>query len=291
MLLKINVAALYIGCLVCFSSASAQDLTIPKKNYTDTVNFSKAPKRVNDKFPLSDQMNTGGWRLDQSMSDEFDGKQLNEEKWFGNNPGWKGRPPTYFHPSNVGVKDGELVIKLNQHGNEKLPETFTHSTGFIVSEKPVLYGYIEAELKPINAHWVTGFWMSNSTKDWWTEIDICENAPGVAGNEHDLNSNLHVFKSPANQGNVTAHFARNNKYYVPFELQKDYHVWGLQWDEKMIRFYIDGVLFREAENTHWHQPLKINVNCESNKWFGALPNDAGINEQYHVKYVRVWEKK
>lgn len=269
----------------------AQDLTIPKKFYQDTVDFSAAPVRINNTFPLSDQENKKGWSLLRGYSDEFNGTKLNTQKWYPNNPKWKGRQPTYFHGSNVSLENGEMQMRINQHGDEELPKGFTHSAGFIKSKHKFLYGYFEARLKPMNAPWVTGFWMTNVGKDWWTEIDICENCPGVAANRHDLNSNLHVFKAPKDKGDVKEHFSRSAKYYIPFELQNDYHVWGLEWDEKYIRFYLDGVLFREAENTHWHQPLEVNFNNESNKWFGALPDDNRLNEIYKVDYFRVWQKE
>lgn len=268
----------------------AQDLTIPKKNYTDSLDFTNAPKRLNQKYPLSDQKNQGKWKLRKDFSDEFEAKKLNTTRWHPNNPGWKGRQPTYFHGSNVSLQDGELQIRVNQHEDEKLPEGYTHSTGFIKSKKTVRYGYLEVEAKLMDAPWVSGFWMCKVGKDWWTEIDICENAPGLTYNRHDLNSNIHVFRAPEDKGDVKEHFAINKKYYVPFELQKDYHVWGLEWNEDVIRFYLDGVLFREARNTHWHQPLEINLNCESNKWFGALPDDDRLDGVYKVKYLRVWQK-
>ena len=289
-LLKLRLSFAII-LVVVTTSLTAQDLTIPQKNYTAKVDFSNAPKRINDNFPLSDQENKRKWKLQKEFTDEFDGKKLNPIRWYENNPFWKGRKPTFFHASNVSLDDGQLVIKLNQHGDEKLPEGYTHTTGFIKTKKPILYGYVEAKLKPINASWMTGFWMTNVQPTWWTEIDICENAPGLPYNRFDLNSNIHVFRSPKKQGNVKEHFARNKKYQLPFELQKEYHVWGLEWNKKVIRFYIDGVLFREAKNTHWHQPLHINFNCESNKWFGAVPNDEGINEEYRVEYLRVWKRK
>ncbi len=281
-------------CLVSLCSVAymlGQDLTIPPKNYVDSVNIDKAVVRNNAKFPLSDQSNTKQWTLLKRYSDEFDGNTLNERTWYPNNPKWKGRPPTYFHGSNVSLEQGELVIRVNQHGNEKIPAKYTHSTGFIKSKKKFLYGYFEAELKLMDAPWVSGFWMTNVGQDWWTEIDICENAPGLHYNRHDLNSNIHVFRAPKNMGNIKKHFSRTKKYYFPKELQANYHVWGLEWTPKFIRFYIDGILFREAKNTHWHQPLEINFNCESNKWFGALPDDNRLNGTYHVKYFRVWKQK
>jgi beta-glucanase (GH16 family) len=272
------------------SWAQAQELTIPEKYHAGDVSFADAPQRVNDDFPLSDQSNNKGWILVPELADEFEGEDLDNSKWYGNNPKWKGRKPTYFHGSNVSVEDGELVLRLNQHGDAVLPRGFTHTSGFIKSRERMLYGYVEAEMKLMDATWVSGFWMTHVDRDWWTEIDICENCPGVPANRHDLNSNVHVFKAPPDRGNVTEHFALPRKYRVPFELQTDYHVWGLEWDEEFIRFYLDGVLFREQPNTHWHQPLEINVNNESNKWFGALPDDKGIDEVFRVKYFRAWRR-
>ncbi|WP_344788995.1 family 16 glycosylhydrolase [Postechiella marina] len=272
-------------------SSYSQDLTIPPKKYVDSVSLVKRPKRLNNKLPLSDQKNKEKWKLNKAASDEFDKKELNEVLWYPNNPKWKGRPPTYFHGSNVSLENGELVIRVNKHGKENLPEKFTHSTGFIKSKQKFLYGYFEAELKLMDAPWVSGFWMTNVSRDWWTEIDICENAPGVPYNKHDLNSNIHVFKAPKDKGDVKKHFSRTKKYYFPEELQAGYHTWGLEWTPEFIRFYIDGVLFREAKNTHWHQPLEVNFNCESNKWFGALPDNNRLNGEYHVKYFRVWKLK
>jgi len=282
-----------VYCLVFLLSLSkvmlAQDLTIPPKKYVDSVKIENAIGRINADFPLSDQQNSKKWKLLRELSDEFDGDKLNDTIWYPNNPKWKGRPPTYFHGSNVKLEDGELVIRVNQHGNDSMPKDFTHTTGFIKSKNKFLYGYFEAECKLMDAPWVSGFWMTNVDKDWWTEIDICENAPGVEYNRHDLNSNIHVFKSSKEHGDVKRHFSRTEKFYFPEELQADYHVWGLEWTENYIRFYIDGILFREAENTHWHQPLEVNFNCESNKWFGALPDDKRLDGEFHVKYFRAWE--
>ncbi|MEH0152498.1 family 16 glycosylhydrolase [Limibacter armeniacum] len=267
----------------------AQDLTIPPKHYVDTVNIEMRVVRQNDRYPLSDQGNNGKWKLLKKHSDEFDGKSVNESRWYPNNPKWKGRQPTFFHPSNVRLENGELIFSVNKHQNDSLPEGFTHTSGFIKSKKKFLYGYFEAEMKLMDAPWVSGFWMTNVSKDWWTEIDICENAPGVSYNRNDLNSNIHVFRTPKDKGDIQKHFSRTKKYYIPSELQQDYHVWGLEWTPEYIRFYIDGILFREAKNTHWHQPLEVNFNNESNKWFGALPDDQRLDGQFNVKYFRAWE--
>jgi len=289
--MKLKVLVFLIMVITGLHHILGQDLTIPQKKYTDSLSISNKVIRTNHDYPLSDQQNTKKWKLLKQHSDEFDWKTLNTKKWYPNNPKWKGRPPTFFHGSNVSLEDGELVIRVNKHGNEKLPKEFTHTSGFIKSKNKFLYGYFEASCKLMNAPWVSGFWMTNVGKEWWTEIDICENAPGLEYNRNDLNSNIHVFRAPKNKGDVKKHFARNKKYYFPEELQKDYHVWGLEWTKEYIRFYIDGMLFREAKNTHWHQPLEVNFNCESNKWFGALPDDERLDGEYRVQYFRAWKSK
>ncbi len=266
-------------------------LTIPNKSYAGAVDFTNAPKRRNNRYPLSDQKNTEGWVKQKKYCDEFKGKELDLEKWSPSARGWIGREPTYFHANNIEVKDGYAVFSINQHGDEQLPEGYTHSSGFIKSHATHLYGYYEARLKPNKSPWVTGFWMSYGDKDWWTEIDICENCPFMNNQSQDLNSNVHVFRAPEDKGNVKEHFSLNKKYYIPFNLADDFHTWGIDWTEEYIRFYLDGVLFREVENTHWHQPLNVNINNESNKWFGALPDDRYVDEKYLVDYFRVWKRK
>jgi len=277
--------------LASVSTLVSQDLTVPPKGYSGTVLSQNLVERSNDDFPLSDQQNQGGWKLDPAFSDEFDTGQLDRKKWHPSNPQWRGRRPTQFHPKNVSQEGGELVMRINQHGEDKLKPGYTHSSGYVKSKRTILYGYFEMEAKLMDAPWVSGFWLYSDTPTWWTEIDICENCPGIEKRRQDLSSNVHVFRSPKEHGNVTKHFSKTQKHYFPFELQRDYHVWGLEWNEKVIRFFIDGALFREIENTHWHQPLTINVNNESNKWFNAVPDDDRLNEEYRVKYVRVWSQE
>ena len=273
---------------ITFTSVYSQ--TRPKNYYRDTIHFENAPRRLNNKYPLSDQKNSGSWVLDKVHSDEFNAKKLNEERWFPNNPSWKGRQPTQFHASNVSLNKGNAEFRINQHGDDKLLPGYTHTSGFIVSKQKFLYGYFEARLKINDSPWVGGYWMCNHERHWWTEIDMCENCPGNPERRNELCFNVHVFHSPKDQGDVKKHFDKPVKFYIPFELQKDFHVWGMDWNKDFITIYMDGVEYYKIENTHWHQALRVNFNNESNKWFGALPNGEGEDEVYLVDYFRVWQK-
>lgn len=291
-MLTLQAVVLSLSTSLFAQTPPSNDPTVPSPIYEASLNLDDAPKRISNKLPLSDQKNSAGWEFLKEYSDEFKGKKLDTQKWYPNNPGWKGRQPTYFHESNVAIKDGCAEFSINKHGDEELPEGFTHTSGFLVSKTDHLYGYYEARLKANDSPWVFGFWMTKGTPTWWTEIDICENCPFPEGSERNLNSNVHVFRSPADQGDVKEHFANPKKYYLPFNLEDDFHTWGMDWTEEYIRLYFDGVLFREIENTHWHQALQINLNNESNVWLGATPQgDKYTDEKYLVDYVRVWRRK
>ena len=81
------------------------ELTIPKNFYKYSIDVSNAPKRLHNKYPPSDHKNEGGWVLNKKASDEFKGKKLNEERWFPNNPKWKGRQPALFAKENTTFED------------------------------------------------------------------------------------------------------------------------------------------------------------------------------------------
>ena len=68
--------AVDLNAQVCTKTGNeSTELTIPEKFYKDSIDLSNAPKRLNNKYPLSDQKNEGGWVLNPKASDEFKGKK------------------------------------------------------------------------------------------------------------------------------------------------------------------------------------------------------------------------
>ena len=53
----------------------------PTKIWNRTGPLGETPKHVTDAYPLSDQENKGGWVKFEPMSDEFEGKELDPNKW------------------------------------------------------------------------------------------------------------------------------------------------------------------------------------------------------------------
>ena len=90
----------------------------PVKIWDLTGPLGETPNAVTDALPLSDQQNKGGWVKFEPMSDEFEGKELDRNKWVVGLEGWKGRQPALFSDKNVTVSDGKLHLTMRK---EKLP--------------------------------------------------------------------------------------------------------------------------------------------------------------------------
>lgn len=251
----------------------------------------EAVERKNDAYPLSDQDNEGGWVRFEPMSDEFEGDALDASKWWDHNPHWLGRQPGFFYPGNVAVRDGKLHLTMKREEVPEMPKDkgyHTYTCAAVKSKERVLYGYFEVKARPMNSAGSSAFWFYHGTEDWWTEIDVFELSGGHPEHEKTMHMNVHVFRTPEAGED---HWSVPGRFEAPERLADNYHVYGLEWDEKEIKFYFDGMLVRRGPNTHWHQPLHLNFDSETMpEWFG-LPADEDLPSTYTIKYVRAWKKR
>lgn len=247
-------------------------------------------KRLNDDWPLSDQENKGGWVKYEPMSDEFNGDKLDETKWWPFNPTWKGRYPGLFRKENVTLSGGQMHLTMKK---EPIPATETdkkykdYTCAAVQSKDTVRYGYFEVRSRAMKSAGSSSFWFYHSTKPWWTEIDVYEIGGKAPGKERNHHITMHVFHTP----NEKKHWQVGSHFLAPANLCDDYHVFGLEWDEKELKFYFDGVLVRKGPNTHWHQPLTLNFDSETMpEWFG-MPKDEDLPSTFSVEYIRAWKRK
>ncbi len=133
----------------------------------------------------------------------------------------------------------------------------------------------------------SSFWFQqDAVQEWGTEIDVFEIGGKAKGFEHKVNMNLHVFRTPEQR----KHWSVGGVWVAPFRLADDFHVYGLEWNKDDIKYYVDGVLVRSVENTHWHQPLFLIFDSETMpKWFG-MPDDADLPSTFQIDYVRAWHR-
>jgi len=260
----------------------------PTQSWVRTGELGATPQRVNDALPLSDQANAGNWTKYEIMSDEFEGTQLDSNKWHPRNPGWLGRQPAYFYPGNVTLSDGKLHLAMRKQEVPEMPRDkgyHTYTSAAVKSRTTVKYGYFEVRCRPMKSAGSSSFWFYDSTPEIWTEIDVFEIGGRSPGFEKKYNMNVHVFRTPTEK----KHFSMGEVWIAPSDLADDYHTYGLEWDKDKIQWYFDGVLVRWVENTHWHQPLTLNFDSETMpEWFG-LPKDSDLPSTYSIEYVRAWK--
>jgi hypothetical protein len=288
---KKNIQKIY-ACLLFIALAGTDSPAEQAKSgqsWVRTGELGALPQRVTDTLPLSDQANKGNWTKYEIMSDEFEGKDLDLNKWHPRNPGWLGRQPAYFYPGNVTVSDGKLHLAMRKQEVPEMPRDkgyHTYTSAAVKSKMTVKYGYFEVKCKPMKSAGSSSFWFYDVTPEVWTEIDVFEIGGGAPGFEKKYNMNVHVFRTPTEK----KHFSTSEVWIAPKDLADDYHTYGLQWDKDKIQWYFDGVLVRWVENTYWHQPLTLNFDSETMPdWFG-LPKDGDLPSTYSIEYVRAWKK-
>ncbi len=253
--------------------------------------LGQTPKRVTDSLPLSHQSEAGVWVKYEPMSDEFEGGTLDTDKWVRNMEWWKGRQPALFKAENVTVEKGQLLLTMRK---ETVPEEMVkrgyhdYTSAAVHSRDRTCYGYFEVKARPMNSGGSSSFWFQqDTTPGWLTEIDVFEIGGKATGHENKYHMNVHVFRTPTEK----RHWSIGGDWDAPWRLADDFHVYGLEWDEENIKYYVDGVLVRRVRNTHWHQPLYLIFDSETMpQWFG-MPDDKDLPSTFQVEYVRAWKKQ
>ena len=108
------------------------------------------------------------WAVNPDFTDEFEGDQLDAEKWYDKSPYWKnGRPPATFKAYNVSVENSCLRIKNSRlnptEGNDGKPGTkYSYAGGAVASKSDqAWYGYYEVRMKASRTPMSSTFWLKN----------------------------------------------------------------------------------------------------------------------------------
>ena len=242
----------------------------------------------NADYPLSDQDNMGNWELLETVSDEFEGTTLNENKWLiqGRNgefqSNFKGRAPSQFSTENVRLEDGLLKLETRWEPDYNFNPTHDKNgdpyenitTAAIITKSEFVYGYLEIKSKAADAEITSSFWATGNN----TEFDFFE----MFGNhkqaskkekEKELWWSIHDWSSAG--GGKTTYTEHHD---LGFRVADDFHVYGYEWDETGVKIYIDGELFTEASKE------TINAYDDANNGGGN-----GANENYVVtKPIKLW---
>ncbi len=258
------------------------------------------------------------WKFNEALSDEFDGTQLDAQKWYDFNPTFYGRRTAGFLFSRdcVAVSNGCLRLTARQlKESEKTPENLArgfdkYATSIIKSKAGGCYGYYECRAKAARGCVSSAFWMY----DPHAENLKVKYAPGEISEEIDifeicskkdhrgkydcgrmLFNTVHAVLTPYLEATVSIGQVRmadkSGKTKLPFAPDEEFHVYSLLWTKDAMVFYLDGVeTFRRA-NDRFHRPLKVSFDTEiMASWFG-VPDPKDLPSVFEVDYFRVWGGK
>ena len=266
----------------------------------------------------------GEWRLDASVSDEFDAPALDAAKWDDWCATFQGRRAAgkrgekcetgfLFARKNVRVESGELVLtarKMDESEDtveNELRRFKPYSCAIVKSVAKSGYGYYEIRAKTMKACVSNAFWLYDPLSDapqrkykpgeTSEEIDIFE-VTGKAdrGGKFDCTrifyNTCHLVKTPYLEAVINGGMEKKPgmsfQTKTDFDFHDGYHVYGFLWTAEKMTWYLDGRKVAERENSEYRRPLHVTFDCEIfPNWFG-LPDDDDLPAEFRVDYIRVF---
>lgn len=232
------------------------------------------------------------------MAEEFDsGTAPNPNIWnydigTGAN-GWGNSELQYYTNRTQNVKVENGVLKITALKENFMGSAYTSTRILTKGKFEKKYGRIEARIKlPLGKGLWPAFWMlgANSSTVVWPqcgEIDIMEY----------LGSNpISIFGTVHGPGYSGGNAISKNYSLTNNRFDNDFHVFGIEWDENKINYYVDDVLYNQITPEdvpgEWvfNQPFYIILNMAVGGNFPGSPNSETVFPQTMlVDYVRVYE--
>ena len=231
-------------------------------------------------------------------SDEFYGPNIDTGNWnweIGDG-GWGNEEWQYYtsHSDNSYISDGSLVIAARK---DHLGHSYTSARMTTKNKQSFQYGRLEARIKLPQggagiwpAYWMLG---SNFDSAGWPrcgEIDILE----AINDFTHIHGTLHY-----GTGNPWAPDNNGGAYEPSVDVSDDYHVYAIEWEPTVFRWYFDGVNYYTSSNwwsvdaypAPFNQPFFFILNIAvGGRWPGYPDASTPFPQYMHIDYVRVYEK-
>ncbi len=253
----------------------------------------------------SPQSANPAWKL--VWSDEFNGPNgsaVDSSKWAFDTGagGWGNNELEYYtaRPQNAFQQDGNLVIKVLQEkytGADGITSNYTSARLKTLGKFSQAYGRFEARIKIPRGQGIwPAFWMlgTDIDKPGWPEcgeIDIMEN---IGKEPTIVYGTIHGPGYSGANGIGASYALPNNQAFAD-----DYHVFAVEWEPNVIRFYVDDHLYATRtpsdlpKGTNWvyDHPFFILLNVAVGGYWPGNPDASSVFPQTMlVDYVRVFDR-
>ena len=252
---------------------------------------------------MRDRLSYEGYTL--VFEENFDGPELDRTRWNVelHEPGWVNEEWQEYvdSPENIRLEDGRLLIRPVRTVRDG--QAF-YTSGRISTRgrREFTCGLFEARLKvPRGKGFLPAFWLMTSDEDTYGqwpvcgEIDIME----IMGQRPETSYGTIHYGLP--------HQQNQGVFTLPSgDFSEEYHVFSLEWEPGLLRWFVDGTLFHEARQ--WFSacgrqppdpfPAPFNHNMYiilnlaiGGNWVGYPDKTTDFeNAVFTVEYVRVYRK-
>ena len=240
------------------------------------------------------------WNL--VFEEEFNGTSLDLTTWeyqIGGG-GWGNNELQYYtNGANVDVSNGTLKIIARQDVANQYPNNaYTSSRIRTINKADFRYGRMEARIRmPIGQGIWPAFWMmpTDDVYGGWPssgEMDIVE----YLGNDSNtIYGTCHYGYSYFDKS------SSGNSYNLPSgDFHTEFHVFAMEWEADVIRWYMDGQLYHAVSSAHpefsyfnwpftedFHFILNLAV---GGNWPGSPNGSTVFPQTYEVDWVRVYQE-
>ncbi len=281
------VLAALLGAMACGSGAP-----------TEPVDGGPEPP-----VPPDQPGDSGVWTL--VWSDEFDGTGLNGSKWSVQEGdgcaegicGWGNDEAQWYRAENLEVSGGFLTLTAEQEAAGGKP--YTSARIRTAGKGDWTYARVEVRARlPRGQGLWPAIWMLPTDEVYgvWAasgEIDIVELVGHEPGTVHGT---LHYGDPWPNNQSSGATFTLADGTFAD-----DFHVFALEWEEGVIRWFVDGELYQTQ--TQWHSSggaypapfdqrfhLLLNV-AVGGRWPGYPDGTTVFPQTMDVDWVRVYQRR
>ena len=207
--------------------------------------------------------------------------------------GWGNKEEQYYtdRPQNIKVENG--VLKITARRERYMGSSYTSARIISKGKYEKKYGRIEARIKlPRGKGLWPAFWMLGANSDTviWPqcgEIDIME---------YLGNSPTKIFGTVHGPGYSAGESISKNFFLSNSRFDTDFHIFGIEWDENRVNFYVDDMLYHsvtpEDVPGEWvfNQSFYMILNVAVGGNLPGAPNgETPFPQEMLVDYIRVYE--
>ncbi|NQU44659.1 family 16 glycosylhydrolase [bacterium] len=198
------------------------------------------------------------WQL--TFSDEFDGQEMDWSKWESDE---KIRNIEGRWPENNVVRGGVLRQLTKKEDPPRGGKEW--STAHIwTRDFTQQYGYFECRMK-YGRFLNNAFWVYRPDGRFpeppHFEIDVNE-----GHTPREVAMNLHFFYSLEKGGEDNERASFPQQWYAAGDLDQDYHVYAVEWDEAKLVYYFDGKPIYVLKNPNCHAPADVRLSTIIRPW-------------------------